>query len=141
MEEYAPKSQFVAELPKPVSSVQEQLTDILQDLQIKYQKDESGVFSGAPLANTWSRAARRKKQKVIPEQNGPIFRFEIECEKGDTDEASRLVARWTSSDNRELFMGFWNHVKKRVEEACGLSRGTAFAKRSKSSEVVEPSRG
>lgn len=127
LEEYRPKSQFTATLPKPVDDVQNELHTILHDLNIQFETQERAIF-GSPKANTWSRAARRqlKKRQKIEEQEHPLFTFHIEI-KG-TQSGSQLVTTWVRGKDRDIFESFWNHVKKRIEQACGIERGAAFKK-------------
>ncbi|KAI9247486.1 hypothetical protein BDA99DRAFT_526016 [Phascolomyces articulosus] len=127
LDEYRPKSQFVSIVPKPVSHVRQHLLTILDELNIAYEQDEldDDTFRGGPKANTWSRAARRqlaKKQK-IEEQETPLFGFQIELLDQERTHCE-ITSLWVNGSNRDAFESFWNHIKKRIEEACGLERGT-----------------
>jgi 23S rRNA (adenine1618-N6)-methyltransferase len=35
---------------------------------------------------------------------------------------------WLKGGNKTQFEGFWSHLKKRVEENCGIERGSHFSK-------------
>ena len=105
--------------------------NILNDLSIPYEQDDEDqyIFRGGPKANTWSRAARRqlaKKQKIM-EQEYPLFEFQIElAEQGYKEEESccEITSVWIHGKDRDAFESFWSHVKKRIDESCGLDRGT-----------------
>jgi hypothetical protein len=43
-----------------------------------------------------------------------------------SDEGTNLIATWTKGERRELFEGFWNHVKKRIEQSFGIVHGDMF---------------
>lgn len=98
---------------------------ILSDLRISFQEQP---IRGAPRANTWSRAARRqlKKKQKIQEEDTPLFFFQMEIEDGG-DGGCHLTCKWTKGENRDGFESFWNHVKKRVEEACDILRGSSYS--------------
>lgn len=77
--------------------------------------------------NTWSRAARRAKQRLPTAQdnmkstnsNAPgqvnlacrISAFDRSEENCSTD----LVAQWTKGAERDLFEGFWSHVCRKLK--------------------------
>ncbi|KAI9490516.1 hypothetical protein BDB00DRAFT_837495 [Zychaea mexicana] len=147
--EYRAKLHFVSYMPKPVSYVREQVIAILQDLNISFEQDgnDPNVITGKPRAITWSRAARRllnKKQK-IEENELPIFEFQFalleeeeeEEREGDKqlDGGCRIASVWLQGDKRTAFESFWFHVERRVQEACGVDRGSTF--NSKSGAVSE----
>ncbi|KAI7848125.1 hypothetical protein BDC45DRAFT_541341 [Circinella umbellata] len=128
LKEYTPKSQFISTVSKPTLHVRQEMINILNDLTVSYEQDneDQDIFRGGPKANTWSRAARRqlakKKQKII-EQEYPLFEFQIELvekEKG----CCEITSLWIQGNDRDAFESFWNHVKKRIDESCGLDRGT-----------------
>ncbi|KAI7887349.1 S-adenosyl-L-methionine dependent methyltransferase [Lichtheimia hyalospora FSU 10163] len=124
IDEYRPKSQFTLQVAKSADYVREQVEFILSDLRIPFQDQP---IRGAPRANTWSRAARRqlKKKQKIQQEDTPLFLFQMTIE--DTqDESCNLTCKWTEGENRDAFESFWNHVKKRVEEACDILRGSSY---------------
>ncbi|CDH57335.1 duf890 domain-containing protein [Lichtheimia corymbifera JMRC:FSU:9682] len=127
IEEYHPKSQFTLQVVKSADYVRQQVEFILSDLRISFQEQP---IRGAPRANTWSRAARRqlKKKQKIQEEDTPLFFFQMEIEDGGGDGGGcNLTCKWTKGENRDAFESFWNHVKKRVEEACDILRGSSYS--------------
>lgn len=128
LEEYRPKSQFTVTLGGTTEYVQNQVQTILQDLGIQF-KANGPTLSGSPKANTWSRAARRqlKKRQKIDEQEHPLFTFELGT-KSMASSSTQLVGTWVSGDDRDIFESFWNHLKKRVEQATGVEKETPFKK-------------
>ncbi|KAL0073039.1 hypothetical protein F4703DRAFT_1800025 [Phycomyces blakesleeanus] len=76
---YRPKSQFTIQLPKDISHVHSKTIDILQDLAIKFNQEDGHhiILEGSPKANTWSRAARRKKNCVTPRDCDGLFGFRL----------------------------------------------------------------
>ncbi|KAI9260806.1 hypothetical protein BY458DRAFT_439889 [Sporodiniella umbellata] len=126
LQEYHPKSLFTVQLPKSIQFVFDRLELILKDLEINYEKDRSVIFSTVKK-NTWSRAARRqKKRKTLTEEISPkdLFSFTIEDIEEKADCQCTLQISWTKGEDRKVFEGFWSHIKKRVEEQCGLEKGT-----------------
>lgn len=111
-------------MAKSADYVREQVESILADLRISFQDQP---IRGAPRANTWSRAARRqlKKKQKIQEEDTPLFLFQMTIQ--DTkDDGCILTCKWTEGENRDAFESFWNHIKKRVEEACDILRGSSY---------------
>lgn len=146
IETWRPVYQFEIKLPKEIALVLEHTTRILQDLEINYSTNENDteeviVSCNAPR-NTWSRAARRqrKRQKVqkedtvdptakTKEEKGEepfVFRLDLSCSLSKSSTWYQIV--WLSGGNRQQFEGFWSHLKKRIEEQCGIHRGTSFNK-------------
>ncbi|KAI9010990.1 hypothetical protein CLU79DRAFT_446415 [Phycomyces nitens] len=120
---YRPKSQFTIQLPKNLQFVHSKAIDILKDLDIKFSQEDSDqiVIEGSSEANTWSRAARRKKSYV---PLGELFVFR--CELISTQPDTLVKMSWMVGEDRNVFESFWNHLKKRIEEACGIERGSTF---------------
>ena len=131
---WRPVYQFGTQLPKPSLFVIESLIAILEDLAIEYEphkeeeEDESyWMATCTATINTWSRQARRmmkKKQKITTTLEQPfVFCFDISPVSQDR---SICQIRWLEGGTKAQFEAFWSHVKKRIEEACGLERGTQF---------------
>ncbi|KAI8146820.1 hypothetical protein BJV82DRAFT_398662 [Fennellomyces sp. T-0311] len=121
LDEYRPKSQFVTTVPKPVTHVRDELKSILSKLSIAYEHEDD-VFKGDPHANTWSRAARRRlaKSQTIDKQADALFKFHIRLDS-DTEEDCKITSSWVQGEDRNAFESFWSHVKKRIDESCGLN--------------------
>lgn len=105
---YQPKTEFeTGPLFETPENLEEHLDAVLKDLEMPGREGEATV-------NTWSRAARRggKRQKT---QFG--YRFDIQDD---------VLSATLTSGERSAFESFWNHVKKRVEELCGIKRGSTF---------------
>ncbi|KAI9321846.1 hypothetical protein BX666DRAFT_1849921 [Dichotomocladium elegans] len=126
---YHSKSQFDVKLDRHIDRVREQVVLTLVDLEIPYDHDEDDeyTFEAAPKANTWSRAARRqrKKKQKIEERDLPLFSFRLGLEELD-EGPCRVVCSWLRGDDRDVFESFWGHIRKRLEESCGVYRGTAY---------------
>jgi hypothetical protein len=127
LEEYHPKCQFVVNLPKSPQFVIDQMECILKDLEIDYEKKQDDeTITSTVRKNTWSRAARRqKRQKIIHEEEKreDLFTFVLEWIE-DSENECNLQISWTKGKDRKLFESFWSHVKKRIEEHCGIEKGT-----------------
>ncbi|KAI8064564.1 hypothetical protein BC940DRAFT_276770 [Gongronella butleri] len=99
-----------------------------------------------PTKNTWARAARRllKRQRVAakddPSQQGepsdsttalaslPSISLAVELTlmARKHDSHCTLQASWLHGQDRDVFESFWNHLKKRMEDAAGIGQGSAF---------------
>ncbi|KAI8885015.1 S-adenosyl-L-methionine dependent methyltransferase [Backusella circina FSU 941] len=138
---YRPRCQFDTILSKPISFVAKETLLILNDLEIQFEqeKESSIIITGTVLQNTWSRAARRQKKRQKLAHNEPkqqeqeekreeLFTFEFEI--ADITERSRCMTAiqgsWLKGKSRDIFEGFWSHFKKRIEQNCGLERGSTF---------------
>lgn len=86
------------------------------------------------FTNTWSRKARRQralhansdiKTDIPMADSEDLFSFKLDLEDS-SDEGTNLIATWTKGKQRELFEGFWNHVKKRIEQSFGIVHGDMF---------------
>ncbi|CEJ02976.1 hypothetical protein RMCBS344292_16968 [Rhizopus microsporus] len=120
LDEYRPKCQFVINLPQSVDFVMKHIQTILADLDIHIERQDCQSLIGTAKRNSWSRAARRqKRQKITHEPEKDLFTFEMILEPNTV-----LQISWTKGHDRNLFESFWSHVKKRIEEQCGLERGT-----------------
>ncbi|GAA5804994.1 hypothetical protein HPULCUR_010507 [Helicostylum pulchrum] len=130
LESYLPKFSFELELPKDMQEVNVFVKEILEDLDIEFTLDLSDdeiMFDCSVGTNTWSRAARRqrKRQKLEQPHTQDLFKFKLELSQGRAN-VSYLQIAWNQGGDRAMFEGFWSHLKKRVEENCGLYRGTSF---------------
>ncbi|RCI01687.1 hypothetical protein CU098_007428 [Rhizopus stolonifer] len=129
IETWRPVYQFEIELPKPMLFVLNETKSMLDDLDIRYQEDVDGTLQCTATKNTWSRAARRqrKRQKTLDDLEEPfVFSLVMSFSASETD--SFLQICWLEGGNKAQFEAFWSHLKKRIEEACGLDRGTQFIK-------------
>ncbi|KAI8643636.1 hypothetical protein BD408DRAFT_385291 [Parasitella parasitica] len=139
IETWRPVYQFEIKLPKEISFVLDCTRDILQDLKIDYSteqdKTQETILSCNALRNNWSRAARRqkKRQKLQKTDSIPLtteepflFRLELSCSRSKSSTWYQIV--WLSGGNKQHFEGFWSHLKKRIEEKCGILRGSSFNK-------------
>ncbi|KAG0174565.1 hypothetical protein DFQ30_003777 [Apophysomyces sp. BC1015] len=130
LDSYRPKSQFSIHFSKPVIDVQSMLKDILNDLDITFTERDEVTVEGEPVSNTWSRAARRQKKLKLDsssqlQDTEPLFAFRFEfLETADCE----IRVSWMRGKDRAIFESFWNHIKKRLEEGCGIIHGSAFAK-------------
>ncbi|KAF7732015.1 hypothetical protein EC973_007120 [Apophysomyces ossiformis] len=127
---YRPKCQFSVCLPKSMEDIHRILGFILDDLDIDYTQPNDCTIQGEPQLNTWSRAARRRKKLKLenttpPEEAEPLFAFCFELEEKTGCE---VKLSWLSGNDRGVFESFWNHIKKRIQEECGIVRGSAFNK-------------
>lgn len=141
IETWRPVYQFEIKLPKELAFVQDCTKDIMQDLEIDYSvkeedADEVILSCNAPK-NTWSRAARRQRKRQKLQKEDPadtstttdrqepfVFRLELSHSRSKSSTWYQIV--WLSGGNKQQFEGFWSHLKKRVEEQCGIHRGTSF---------------
>jgi hypothetical protein len=135
---YRPRCQFDTAVPKPLSFVAKETLLILDDLEIQYEqeKESSIIITATVFQNTWSRAARRqkKRQKLTHSTTEPekekeeLFTFEFEII--DITERTRCMTAiqgsWLKGKSRDIFEAFWSHFKKRIEQNCGLERGSAY---------------
>lgn len=150
IETWSPKYRFEAQLPKSTDVVEGFVKEILDDLDIQYKAETNDVdeiiLDCSVEKNTWSRAARRqrKRQKLDPsttvaeeqakeEETPTPFIFSLELSPGK-DLNSYLQIVWHKGRDRAMFEGFWSHLKKRVEENCGILRGSTFAAPKKQQE-------
>lgn len=133
LESWLPKYSFEVELPKDTNVVYSFVQSILDDLDIQYkvlaEDDEEIILDCSVDKNTWSRAARRqrKRQKVEEEKSENPFQFTLELSSSQFA-TSYLQIIWLKGGDRPMFEGFWSHLKKRIEENCGIYRGSTFAK-------------
>ncbi|KAG2234614.1 hypothetical protein INT48_003422 [Thamnidium elegans] len=130
LESWLPKFSFEIELPKDMQQVNVFIKEILDDLDIEYTldlADDEITLDCSVGTNTWSRAARRqrKRQKLEQPHTQDPFKFQLELSQG-RESISYLQIVWNQGGDRAMFEGFWSHLKKRVEEKCGLYRGTSF---------------
>lgn len=144
---WSPNNTFEIQLPQNTAVVQGYVKDILEDLDIQYKieqedKNEEVIMNCSVEKNTWSRAARRqkKRQKLNPQEeennrsekdvksNDKPFTFALEFSQSNNTSQSYLQITWQKGGDRSMFEGFWSHLKKRVEENCGILRGSVFAK-------------
>jgi hypothetical protein len=138
IETWRPVYQFEIKLPKKLNFVLEHTRVILGDLEIEYNVDESDItdiaVSCRSKRNTWSRAARRlkKRQKLEKEEpqqvNQELFRFDLHVSESRSGSNAYLQINWLEGGTKALFESFWSHFKKRIEEHCGIQRGTSFSK-------------
>ncbi|KAK4520750.1 uncharacterized protein ATC70_006630 [Mucor velutinosus] len=143
IETWRPVYQFEIKLPKEIAFVQDCTNDILQDLEIDYSVEEEDVdeiiLSCTAPKNTWSRAARRQKKRQKLQKEDPIdtntametqepfvFRLDVSSSRSKSSTWYQIV--WLSGGNKQQFEGFWSHLRKRVEEQCGIHSGTRFNK-------------
>lgn len=145
---WSPNNTFEIQLPQSTAVVQGYVKDILEDLDIQYKTEEEEdnneevIMNCCVEKNTWSRAARRqkKRQKLSPQErlgdkkgedvksNDKPFTFTLEFSQSSNATQSYLQITWQKGGDRAMFEGFWSHLKKRVEENCGILRGSVFAK-------------
>lgn len=136
LESWLPKYSFEVELPQPIDIVHPFLKSILDDLDIRYtlstqDKDREIILDCSVDKNTWSRAARRqrKRQKIeVEEKSENPFLFSLELSPSSSSSLSYLQLNWHKGGDRPMFEGFWSHLKKRIEENCGIYRGSSFTK-------------
>ncbi|KAI9285370.1 hypothetical protein BC943DRAFT_360465 [Umbelopsis sp. AD052] len=128
----APKSHFSTLLPCHAAKAQEDLLEILNDLDASQLTVASECISGSMVANTWSRKARRQRAqnantaKKDTEVSAEIlFSFRFDIQNVDKDNAMVIVT-WTKGKQREVFESFWNHVKKRMLQDCGIIQGDRY---------------
>ncbi|CEP18027.1 hypothetical protein [Parasitella parasitica] len=139
IEAWRPVYQFEIKLPKEISFVLDSTRKILQDLEIDYSIEEDDaqetILSCNTSRNTWSRATRRQKKRQKLQKTESItttiedpflFRLELSCSRSKSSTWYQIV--WLSGANKLLFEGFWSHLKKRIEERCGILRGSSFNK-------------
>ncbi|KAI9365867.1 hypothetical protein BD770DRAFT_423739 [Pilaira anomala] len=127
---WLPKFTFEAELPQDKAHVNSLVKEILQDLDIDHTLDvteDEILYECSVNTNTWSRAARRqrKRQKLEETHTLDPFKFTLEISQ-DAPSISYLHIAWNQGGDRAMFESFWFHLKKRVEENCGLDRGTTY---------------
>ncbi|KAI7904854.1 uncharacterized protein BX663DRAFT_431029 [Cokeromyces recurvatus] len=143
IESWNPVYQFQIKLPKDINHIFEGIKHILDDLEIKYDKIEQDSTKTIILhcnaeKNTWSRAARRqkaKKQKLSHYQeeekekatNSPFFIFKLIISASSQQTESNFQIVWIEGGHKAQFEGFWSHLKKRIEEHCGIHKGTSFS--------------
>ncbi|KAI7869094.1 uncharacterized protein EV154DRAFT_432044 [Mucor mucedo] len=137
LESWLPKYSFEVELPQNTDVVHSFLKPILDDLDIGHvvSGDEDGeiILDCTVDKNTWSRAARRqrKRQKLESqeeEKSENPFQFKLELSSSRSPSLSYLQIIWLKGGDRPMFEGFWSHLKKRIEENCGIYRGSTFSK-------------
>lgn len=140
IETWSPKYTYEVQLPQSTSTVQEYIKEILEDLDIEYKTEENDIeetiMDCSVDKNTWSRAARRqKKRQKLDEPSKEVktnsenpFSFTLEFSQSNTPSKSYLQIVWHKGGERAMFEGFWSHLKKRVEESCGILRGSTFSK-------------
>ncbi|KAG1109531.1 hypothetical protein G6F42_015626 [Rhizopus arrhizus] len=142
IETWRPVYRSEIKLPKETAFVQDCTKDILQDLEIdcsveEDEVDEIVLHCNAPR-NTWSRAARRQKKRQKLQKEDPTdtktttneepFQFRLDLSSSRSKASTWYQIVWLSGGNKQQFEGFWSHLKKRVEEQCGIHRGTSFNK-------------
>lgn len=129
-----PKTQFNCLLPTSPVKAQDALVEILNDLEAKPISSIDRCITGSMFTNTWSRKARRQralhgnsdiKADIPMADSEELFSFKLDLEDS-SDEGTNLIATWTKGEQRELFEGFWNHVKKRIEQSFGIVHGDMF---------------
>lgn len=139
---WSPNNTFEIQLPENTIVVQRYVKEVLEDLDIQYKTEENDIeeviMDCSVDKNTWSRAARRqkKRQKLNPQEgedkkeksNVKPFAFTLEFSQSNVPTRSYLQITWHKGGERAMFEGFWSHLKKRVEENCGLLRGSVFSK-------------
>lgn len=130
LQAWLPKFTFEAELPQDKTHVNSLVKEILQDLDIDHTLDvteDEILYECSVNTNTWSRAARRqrKRQKLEETHTLDPFKFTLEISQ-DAPSISYLHIAWNRGGDRAMFESFWFHLKKRVEENCGLDRGTTY---------------
>lgn len=92
-------------------------------------RDEDDHIPLAPLANTWSRAARRAAQRnpdAAPAPNAePLFRARLRI-TGEEGEPGQVSLEWTWGRDREVVDTFWKFVlskagllKRRFDDDAG----------------------
>lgn len=139
IETWRPVYQFEIKLPKNLDYVLQSMRSILDDLEIEYNVDDSDMTDiGASCQsqrNTWSRSARRlkKRQKLEKEpqkatMDQELFHFDIHVSQSRSGSNTSLQINWLEGGTKALFESFWSHFKKRIEEQCGIQRGTSFSK-------------
>lgn len=140
IETWRPVYQFEIKLPQDIQFVLDYTKGILQDLEIDYTTEENDIqeiiLSCNAQSNTWSRAARRQKKRQKLQKEEPaktttlddsfVFRLDLSCSHSKLNTWYQIV--WLSGGNKQQFEGFWSHLKKRIEEQCGIHRGTSFTK-------------
>ncbi|KAI9485904.1 MAG: hypothetical protein EXX96DRAFT_24637 [Benjaminiella poitrasii] len=138
IESWRPVYQFQNSLPRDSNYVLSGIEYILDDLEIKYYKEvqDNIVLHCNADKNTWSRAARRqkaKRQKLSEPQvieaeiaKEPFFVFKLMINE-QTSDTSNLQIVWIQGGHKAQFEGFWSHLKKRIEEHCGIQKGTRFS--------------
>ncbi|KAI8388739.1 uncharacterized protein BYT42DRAFT_491363 [Radiomyces spectabilis] len=139
LEFYRPKCRFVLIIPKSMDFADSQLDAIFQDLNVTTNVSRSNAsisLRGEPLHNTWSRAARRQKKRqrveekiedVADANSDPLFGFDVRLQPTESVNECEVMISWLNGEDRNVFESFWNHVKKRLQEACGIKTGSAFA--------------
>lgn len=137
LESWLPKYTFEVQLPQDTNVVNTFVEEILDDLDIEHKsftdKDDEIIIDCSVDKNTWSRAARRqrKRQKLEQDQEERSenpFQFTLELSPSRSTPVSYLQIVWVKGGDRPMFEGFWSHLKKRIEENCGIYRGSTFAK-------------
>jgi len=126
---YRPKYQFETELPKEYEYVSNGLKEILMDLEVEHTEKEEGewTITGNVYANTWSRSARRKRRRTETSIEDKKLLFTFEFIIYSTVQGHCCVQiNWLKGIDRSSFEGFWSHVKKRLEEQCGIVRGSQY---------------
>jgi hypothetical protein len=141
IEAWRPVYQFEIKLPEKLNCVLQYAQAILDDLEIEYSVDDSDMtditVSCHSRRNTWSRSARRlkKRQKLEKEPvvvaaiaDQELFKFDLQISASRSGSNTYLLIKWLEGGTKTSFEGFWSHFKKRIEEQCGIQRGTSFSK-------------
>ncbi|RUP44810.1 hypothetical protein BC936DRAFT_148984, partial [Jimgerdemannia flammicorona] len=135
-----PTTVFRLRLSYPSTAVQRALCALFDALGARAEWDDGKAeFIGRVVRNTWSRAARRKKLEQEEEKGGDreaLFEFRCQiletgrkddadgiAEKEEGGEGTEVVMMWTVGKDREVFMGFWSHIMKKLEERLVVEGG------------------
>ncbi|KAJ2958773.1 hypothetical protein NQZ79_g5684 [Umbelopsis isabellina] len=126
----APKIQFSTQLPADIMKSTAEMQGILNDLDAASISSNNNQIAGSMYSNTWSRKARRQKAQNIKTETAKteteaLFDFKLAFGRID-DKHTKLTTTWTKGKDRAIFESFWNHIKKRIEQAFGIVHGDKF---------------
>ncbi|ORY00924.1 hypothetical protein K493DRAFT_278395 [Basidiobolus meristosporus CBS 931.73] len=114
-----PTTQFCHTYPLVPIVCRSFLKELMDELQVEYSADdETKTLSGLTRVNTWSRSARRLRQRgeLMPVATENIlFEFESKVDPGEKPGTACVIFTWVRGESRDLFESFHSHIKKRIE--------------------------
>lgn len=97
-----------------VSSIQKAVRETLSIEEIAFEA--TGDVQGRVFTDTWSRSARRKRQRGEPLSEDQTRQFDFAIVLADVTCQTSVTVRWLAGHDFALFESFYNHLKRRLQD-------------------------